>query len=279
MMRILLILSVVAVIASPLWVSSNDSRSGQQRSEISQAVHAADSDGVASSSANYSIPSELIGSGGAFAQSVNYSMYVSGIGEFGAGGSASITSADYRDYIGYVGQLGRLDGPITAGSRKMHGAAGIFDIGLPFGGPVGIECRTGGASNNYQLVATFNEQVTLNSASVVSGNGNIPPGGASATGNQITVNLTGVANAQTIVVTLFGVSDGPNTSDVSVAMAMLIGDTNANGAVNSADVAQTKSRIGQTLDATNFRSDVNANGAINASDVALIKSNIGTAHH
>ena len=51
-------------------------------------------------------------------------------------------------------------------------------------------------------------------------------------------------------------------------MSILIGDTNANGTVNAADVAQTKARLGQTVDATNFRSDVNANGSINAADTA-----------
>ena len=48
------------------------------------------------------------------------------------------------------------------------------------------------------------------------------------------------------------------------------------GTVNAADVAQTKSRLGQTVDATNFRSDVNANGSINAADTAIVKQNSGT---
>jgi hypothetical protein len=33
-------------------------------------------------------------------------------------------------------------------------------------------------------------------------------------------------------------------------MSILVGDTNANGTVNAADVAQTKSRLGQGVDAT-----------------------------
>jgi hypothetical protein len=64
--------------------------------------------------------------------------------------------------------------------------------------------------------------------------------------------------------------------DVPVSMGVLIGDTNGNGAVNASDVSQSKARIGQTLDATNFRSDVNANGAINATDVSIVKSDAGT---
>jgi hypothetical protein len=47
--------------------------------------------------------------------------------------------------------------------------------------------------------------------------------------------------------------------------------------VNAADVAQTKGHLGQTIDATNFRSDVNANGSINAADTAIIKQNSGTS--
>jgi hypothetical protein len=59
-------------------------------------------------------------------------------------------------------------------------------------------------------------------------------------------------------------------------MGVLVADTNGNGAVNSADVSQTKGRLGATLDANNFRSDVNANGAINSADVSQIKTLLGT---
>ena len=87
-------------------------------------------------------------------------------------------------------------------------------------------------------------------------------------GAQVTVNLIDVANAQTIIVTLFGVNDGTTTSNVSVPMGLLLGDTTGNGSVNASDVSQTKARSGQTVDATNFRSDVTVNGSINASDVS-----------
>ena len=55
-------------------------------------------------------------------------------------------------------------------------------------------------------------------------------------------------------------------------MSVLVGDVNTNGTVNASDVAQTKSRVGQPVDQTNFQSDVNVNGAINASDVSFVKS-------
>ncbi len=60
-------------------------------------------------------------------------------------------------------------------------------------------------------------------------------------------------------------------------MGVLVGDTNGNGTVNAADVAQTKGRVGQTVDATSFRSDVNANGSIDAADAAIIKQNSGAS--
>ena len=51
------------------------------------------------------------------------------------------------------------------------------------------------------------------------------------------MTLTNVTNAQTVTVTLYGVSNGTGTSDVGVPMSLLVGDSNANRVVNSGDVA------------------------------------------
>lgn len=160
----------------------------------------------------------------------------------------------------------------SAFSRKIHGGSGTFDLPLPIGGTVGIEPRIG---PNYQMIINFAGPVTVQSASIASGVGSV--GNFSVSGSQVTVNLTGVANAQRITVTLGNVNDGTNLGDVAVSMDVLLGDTNANGSVNATDVSQTKSQIGQPIDGTNYRSDVNANGTINASDTAIIKSSVGTA--
>jgi hypothetical protein len=56
---------------------------------------------------------------------------------------------------------------------------------------------------------------------------------------------------------------------------MLVADTNANRSVNASDVAQTKSQVGVTVDASNFRTDINVSGTITASDVSQVKSSIG----
>lgn len=170
-------------------------------------------------------------------------------------------------------------------SRKVHGGAGAFDIDLPEAGPAGIECRSDGAANDYQIVVTFSTpvtvngnpqaQVTLGSADV--GSGGVANGGVvSISGNTVTIPLTNVTNAQLINVTLSQVSNGTLSSNLVVPVKILIGDANGNGVVNASDVALTKSRIGQAVDGTNFRSDVNANGTLNASDAALVKSRIGS---
>ena len=165
--------------------------------------------------------------------------------------------------------------PQSALSQKTHGAAGIFDVPLPLTGDVGIECRSGGATNDYQMIVNFANPVTVQSASMTSGTGTVSS--FSVSGPQVTVNLTGVTNAQRITVTLVNVNDGIHMGNVPVSMGVLIGDTNANATVNAADVAQTKARLGQTVDATNFRSDVNTNGSINAADTAIVKQNSGTS--
>jgi hypothetical protein len=94
----------------------------------------------------------------------------------------------------------------------------------------------------------------------------------------MTVELTGVANAQTIAVKLSGVtsSAGQVLADKVVNISFLVGDTNGDGSVSASDIGQTKYVTGQMLTGYNYRSDVNASGAINASDIGLVKSVVGT---
>lgn len=155
----------------------------------------------------------------------------------------------------------------SAVSRRIHGDAGTFDISLP-----GIECRTG----DYSIVLTFSNNVVSGNAAVTSGVGTVS-GPPVFSGNTMTINLTGVANVQTLTVTLSNMMDmfGQTLPDTGVTMNVLIGDTNGNGTVNAADVAQTKAQLGQTVTGSNFRTDVNANGTVNAADAALVKQHSG----
>jgi Dockerin type I domain len=98
-------------------------------------------------------------------------------------------------------------------------------------------------------------------------------------GKTMTVNLTGVTNQQQITVKLSGVTDAiaQVLPDTSVSMGVLLADTTGDGSVNSADISQTKSRSGQPVDPTNFRSDVTVDGSVNSADISLVKSKSGTA--
>ena len=101
-------------------------------------------------------------------------------------------------------------------------------------------------------------------------------GAVTVSGNTVTIPLTNVANAQTINVTLSGVTDGSAFGNVVIPMSRLLGDVVGNGTVNSTDIGVVKSQTSSAVDATTFRSDVNANGAINATDVAIVKAATGT---
>ena len=148
------------------------------------------------------------------------------------------------------------------------------DINLPLTGNSGIECRSGGGTNDYDVIFTFASSVTFDSATVT-GVGTVS--GSSGNGTTtVTVNLTGVTNAQWITITLVGLNDGTSTGDFGVRMGVLVGDSNGDGLVNVGDTLQTRNRSGQVPDATNFRSDVNVDGFINIGDTIVIRARSGT---
>ena len=167
--------------------------------------------------------------------------------------------------------------PVTCVSRKMHGDT-PYDVPLPLVGLRGIECRAGqgAGGTDHQIVATFSSPVTVGSAAVTSGTGSVV-GSPIVAGNVVTINLTGVTNAQTIMITLNNVSDGVNTANVVVPMGVLQGDTSGNGAVSSTDVTQTKAQSGHAVSSSNFREDAVVNGSINGTDVSAVKAKSGTA--
>ncbi|HEU0207853.1 MAG TPA: hypothetical protein VFQ78_02640 [Candidatus Udaeobacter sp.] len=165
---------------------------------------------------------------------------------------------------------------VKAVSRKVHGAT-PFDVNLPLSGAPGIECRMGQGvgANEHQVIVSFASPVTVSSAAITQGTGSVS--GTSVAANDVIINLTGVTNAQTIGITLFGVNDGTTATNVIIPMGVLLGDTSANGSVNSSDVSQTKAQSGFALTPLNFRTDVTVNGAINSSDVSSVKTQSGTA--
>jgi hypothetical protein len=236
------------------------------------------------SSANYSITTETIDSAGVNAHSTNYSLHGSAVGEFAAGNAEIITSTNYTDKLDYVGQLSDMLDPITAGSQLTHGST-PFTINLPlFVSPRGVECRQGPVSRSYTVVFSFgNTLASVGSVSASATGGGPAPGASGAIdstdAHRYIVKLTNVPNAQYTTVALSNVmdSDANFSASVQTTMGVLLGDTNADGFVNSADISQTKSQSGQPVGASNFREDLNTDSFLNSADISLVKSKSGTA--
>ncbi len=167
--------------------------------------------------------------------------------------------------------------PVSAVSRKTHDFAGDFDVNLPVTGSAGIECRTGGPNGNHTVIISFANAVMVGGASVASSDGLAMVSSFSVNGPLVTVNLTKVTNQQTVTISLTSVSDGTNAGNVSLPMAVLAGDTNADRFVDSGDIAQTKSQSGHAVAGSNFREDLNIDGFIDSADIGLVKSKSGTA--
>jgi Cadherin-like beta sandwich domain/Fibronectin type III domain len=180
--------------------------------------------------------------------------------------------------------------PIDAASMIQHGPGGpVYPIVLPLTGLPGVECRSGGAAGNYQVLIRFSTAITFTSgaagAVVTNGTGSVtgvsrpefisrgPNGG----GTNVTIDLTGVTNAQTITVALLNVN-GVGDNDIGVRMGMLLGDVDGNRLTNSTDVSSTQFESGHVLTGPpgNYRNDITSSGEINSSDVSSAQFYSGT---
>ena len=163
-------------------------------------------------------------------------------------------------------------------SRATHGSVGTFDVDLTSSD--GIECRQTDANGDYMLVFTFsNTLANVDGASVTSGTGTVTTANIDSNdAHNYVVNLTGVANAQRITVTLTNVTDsaGNFSSSISAQMGVLVGDVNGNGLVNSTDTSLVQAQSGQSVTGSNFRMDVNANGLITSTDASIVQAQSGT---
>jgi PKD repeat protein len=166
-------------------------------------------------------------------------------------------------------------------SQMVHGTAGIFEVQLfpLINGKRGVECRNSGTlgAGNYKLVFGFaNSLTSVTGASVTSGTGSVSSSMINSVNpQQYIVNLTGVADQQYITVTLNGVHDstGATGDIVGPQMGVLLGDVNASGRVDAADVSSVRQQTLQTVTTSNFRDDINASGRIDAADVSVARQN------
>jgi hypothetical protein len=171
--------------------------------------------------------------------------------------------------------------PLSPGivSRKIHGTAGPFDIGLPTAGNPAIECRSGGANQSYSILYTFAANLAFaGTAAPTQGTATVAAPVIGPNLNQVTVNLTNVTNVQHLAIALTGAQDAAHVAIApqTARMDVLVGDVNSNGLVNSTDTSIVQPQSGQPVTSSNFRTDVNANGVINSTDTSIVQSKSGT---
>jgi hypothetical protein len=156
---------------------------------------------------------------------------------------------------------------------------GEFDLPLARTGTPTVEPRVSGG--NHTIVFTFANQLSsVGSASVTGGTAQVSSAGIDpANSSRYIVNLTNAPDGQRLTISLSNVSDvaGNQSSKVPLVMDVLAGDLNGDTSVNIGDTLQTRSRVGQTADATNFRFDVNRDGTINAGDAIFVRGRAGSS--
>ncbi len=199
------------------------------------------------------------------------------------GGGDLFVSSDSKNI-----HVGANNGPLPGGtvvvpapvlqsavSRRIQGQT-AYDIPLPLTGATGIECRA--LSGGVTVVLTFDRPIATASAAIAAGNATLL-GAATPSGNAVFVNLGSVGNAQSITVSLTGVTavGGSTAGNASLTLRTLEGDVTGNGIVSGADVNFVKINVGVPVDATNFRSDVSANGVLSGADVNFVKINVGAS--
>lgn len=165
---------------------------------------------------------------------------------------------------------------LTLKSRKSHNGID-YDLPLAYGtqvaGTYTVEPRAAGP-RGHQLRFEFNQAISAVTSVTAKDFGTTTGRTATFTrdGNVVVVTLPDIADNKRITIELQGVNGVLN---VSTTVGFLVGDVNDTGRVTAADLMGIKLRGVQTVDASNFRFDLNLNGTLNSSDISQIKSRMG----
>jgi hypothetical protein len=225
----------------------------------------------AQSSANYTLPLSTFNAGVANQSSASYRLSSSLGDSFFTGPSSS---ASYLLTHGIFGPDSVTLPPVVAGavSRRVHGAAGTFDLplGLVATNPT-TEPRQGPGQT---IVFTFDKPVTAATATI--SEGTAIAGTPTFSGNNVVVALAGVSNQQYVTVDLANVasSDGGAGGSASVRIGFLLADVNQNRVVTVADLGLVNAQLAQVVTAANFLKDVNASGTLTVADKGITNANL-----
>jgi hypothetical protein len=190
--------------------------------------------------------------------------------------------------VGGTVDMGAYEGSIppptpvlqSAVSRKVHGAAGTYDLPLTLVAPPGInhnpttEPRQGPAQT---IVFTFDRPP--NAATVTVSEGTATAAAPTFSGNDVVVALTNVTTPQYVTVSLTGVAstDGGTGGVGSARIGFLTGDVNQSRVVSVADLGLVNAQLAQPTSAANYLKDVNASGSITIADKGVTNANLTKA--
>jgi hypothetical protein len=165
---------------------------------------------------------------------------------------------------------------VSAASRKVHGAAGTFDLPLtltPLTNPT-TEPRQGATAT---VVMTFNKAITAATAAVTEGAA--LPTSTNFSGNDVIVNIAGLADQQYSTVSLTNVTgaDGSTGGTGVVRIGFLLGDVNQSRVVSVADLGLVNAQLSQPVTALNFLKDVNVTGTLTVGDKGITNANLTKA--
>jgi Pro-kumamolisin, activation domain/Bacterial Ig-like domain (group 1) len=187
-------------------------------------------------------------------------------------GSVSYTPSTASQAFSVAAAAG---GPTPMGvvARKVHGAAGTFDLPLSVvvTNPT-TEPRTG---PTHTIVFTFDSAVTAATATITEGTATA--GTPTFSGNDVVVGLTGVTDQQYVTVTLSAVATASGPGSGSVRIGFLRGDVNQNRVVTVADLGLVNAQLAQFVTQTNYLKDVNASGTLTVADKGLTNANLTRA--
>lgn len=166
---------------------------------------------------------------------------------------------------------------VSSVSRKVHGTAGTFDVAsggwegrVPSSSLQGPSTIVTQFNQNIQRLTNTNADVSISSGTVAS---------ISASGDTLTVNVTGIATKATFTIGYPGIAaacDSSKTTSATNCWQVLAGEASGGTpiVVNTSDFVYVRGRIGQAVSASNFRADVTADGQINTSDFVAIRGRI-----
>ena len=159
-------------------------------------------------------------------------------------------------------------------SRKVHGAAGIFDLPLSVvtTNPT-TEPRLG---PNLTLVFSFDKPMTILAGELTILEGTVTTSNVQPIGNAIVLDFTAVPDQQYVTVALTGLAsaDGGTDGAATVRLGLLAGDVNQNRVVAVSDVGLVNQQVAQLVTPANFLKDVNATGTLTVADKGIVNTKV-----